>query len=274
MRKLEFIIVGAMKAGTSSLAFQLKNNSQVFIPLKEIHFFDNDENYSKGVEWYENIFKNCSPDSIIGEKTPTYSYSEKVPQRIYEYNPEIKLVWILRNPVDRAYSNYLHAVISGREKLSFKKAIKSESKRIKQDIFKGYLKRSIYIEQIERYLKFFDIKNMYFLLFEEFVLNPVETMRKLYTFLEVPFNNYQYIDEIRNITLIPRIPRLYRKTREVFGEDSLIYRGVQYIAIKGKKPGYRKLSQELRSELNEYFYAYNEKLKDLTGLNIEVWKNK
>ena len=57
-----------MKAGTSSLAFQLRNNPQVFIPLKEIHFFDNEENFSKGVKWYENIFKNCSVDSIIGKR--------------------------------------------------------------------------------------------------------------------------------------------------------------------------------------------------------------
>ena len=57
MRKLDFIIVGAMKAGTSSLAFQLKDNPQVCIPLKELHFFDNEDNFSKGVEWYESFFK-------------------------------------------------------------------------------------------------------------------------------------------------------------------------------------------------------------------------
>ncbi|MCG3225827.1 MAG: sulfotransferase domain-containing protein [Candidatus Heimdallarchaeota archaeon] len=272
MRKLDFIIVGAMKAGTSSLAFQLRNNPQVFIPLEEIHFFDNEENFSKGVKWYENIFKNCSVDSIIGEKTPTYSYSKKVPQRIFEYNPDIKLVWIFRNPVDRAYSNYLHAIKSGSENLSFEEAIKLESKRIAQDVFKGYLKRSIYIEQVERYLNFFDLKNMHLLLFEDFVKNPTETMSELFKFLEVSFNNYQYKDEIRNITLIPRIPKLLRRTRKVFGENSLVYRGVQFIAFKGKEPGYAKLSKELRAELTEYFVNHNEKLRDLTGLNTKIWE--
>ncbi len=272
MRKLDFIIVGAMKAGTSSLAFQLKDNPQVCIPLKELHFFDNEDNFSKGVEWYESFFKDCSSSGIIGEKTPTYSYSEKVPKRIFDYNPEVKIVWIFRNPVDRAYSNYWHAVKAGVENLSFEKAVKLESKRIEQDIFKGYLKRSIYIEQVERYLKFFDIKNMHFLLFEEFLQNPTENMRKLFKFLDIPFNNFQYKDEIRNITIIPRMPRLLRRTREILGEKSLMYRGVRFILSRGKKPGYAKLSSELRAELNEHFKNHNEKLKNLTGLNITAWE--
>ncbi len=263
-----------MKAGTNSLALQLNSNPQVCIPLKEAHFFDNDGNFSKGIEWYENFFKDCSSDQIIGEKTPTYSYSEKVPKRIFDYNSEVKLVWIFRNPADRTYSNYWHAVKLGSEKFSFEKAVKLESKRIEEDIFKGYLKRSIYIEQVERYLKFFDIRNIHFLLFEEFVKNPTESMRKLFEFLNVPFNNFQYIDEIRNITVIPRIPRLLKKTREIIGEKSLIYRGFRFIAKRGIKPGYAKLSPELRAELNEHFKEHNEKLKDLTDLNISIWEKK
>jgi len=274
MKKLDFIIVGAMKAGTNSLALQLNSNPQVCIPLKEAHYFDNEENFSKGVEWYESFFKECSINNVIGEKTPTYSYSEKVPRRIYDYNSNVKLVWIFRNPVDRAYSNYWHAVKLGSEKYSFEKAVKLESKRIREDIFKGYLKRSIYIEQVERYLKFFDISNMHFLLLEEFVKNPTENMRKLFEFLNVPFNNFQYIDEIRNITVIPRIPRLLRRIREIIDEKSLIYRGVRFIATRGTKPGYAKISPELRAKLNIYFEEHNEKLKDLTGLNITTWKKK
>ncbi len=274
MRKIDFIIVGAMKAGTNSLALQLNSNPQVCIPLKEAHFFDNEENFSKGVEWYESFFKECSIDNVIGEKTPTYSYSEKVPRRIYDYNSDVKLVWIFRNPVDRAYSNYWHAVKLGSEKYSFEKAVKLEPKRIEQNIFKGYLKRSIYIEQIERYLEFFKLKNMHFLLFEEFVKNPTENMRMLFEFLNIPFNNFQYKDEIKNITVVPRMPRLLRKTREAIGEKSLIYRGIRFLATRGKKPGYAKISPELRAELNKHFEEHNEKLKDLTGLNIAAWKKK
>lgn len=274
MKKLDFIIVGAMKAGTTSLAFQLTDNPQICIPLQELHFFDNDENFKKGLEWYESFFKECDPETIFGEKTPTYSYSEKVPERIFDYNPEIKIVWIFRNPVDRAYSNYWHAIKTGNENLSFAKAVKLESERIKRDIFKGYLKRSIYIEQIERYLKFFKIENMHFLIFEEFLKDPIEHMRELFKFLNVPFNNFQYKDEIRNITKIPRTPRLLKKSREILGEKSLFYRGFRFINTRGKKPGYAKLSPELRAKLNEYFESHNENLKILTGLNVEVWKKR
>jgi len=274
MKKLDFIIVGAMKAGTSSLAFQLEDNLQFCIPQQELHFFSDEENFSKGVEWYESFFKDCDSDKIFGEKTPTYSYSEKVPKRIFDYNSKVKLVWIFRNPVDRAYSNYWHSVRTGGESFSFEKAVKLESERIKENIFRGYLKRSIYIEQVERYLKFFDIKNMHFILFEEFVKNPTEIMRKLFEFLEAPFNNFQYKDEIRNIAIIPRLPRLLRRSREVLGEKSLIYRGVRFSLMRGRKPGYAKLSPELRAELKEYFKEHNEKFKNLTGLDITAWDKK
>ncbi|MHA1199811.1 MAG: sulfotransferase family protein [Candidatus Heimdallarchaeaceae archaeon] len=274
MKKLDFIIVGAMKAGTSSIAFQLSHNPQICIPTDEVHYFNNEENFCKGIEWYESKFKNCNRDSIIGEKTPTYSYDEKVPERINDYNPDIKLVWTFRNPVDRAYSNYLHAVRFGRESYSFKKAIRNEPERIKKNIFRGYLKRSIYIEQIERYLEFFDKKQMYFILFEDFVKNPVEIMKGLFKFLNVSFNDFKYQDEIKNITVIPRMPRLLRKTVETFGDRSIVSKGVRFITLRGKKPGYAKLSPELRYELNEYFSEYNKKLSDLTGLDISAWNKK
>ncbi|MCE7740851.1 MAG: sulfotransferase domain-containing protein [Candidatus Heimdallarchaeota archaeon] len=275
MKKLDFIIVGAMKAGTSSLAFQLKHNPQICIPLKEVHYFNNEENYNKGIQWYEGIFKDCNPENIIGEKTPTYSYLEKVPERIYEYKSDIKLVWIFRNPLSRSYSNYWHAVKSGRENYSFDKAVRKEPERLKKDVWKGYLKRSIYAEQIERYLNFFDKKQMYFMIFEDFVRNPVENMKGLFKFLRVSFNNFEYQDEIRNITIIPRIPRLLRKSSEIFHEKSLIHKGIQFLAIKRKKPGYTKISPEIKEELKHYFIDHNRKLADLTGLDVSIWdKNK
>ena len=272
MKKLDFIIVGAMKAGTSSLAFQLQHNPDICIPLKEIHFFDNDQNYSKGIKWYEENFTNCDQQKLIGEKTPTYSYLEKVPKRIQEYNQEIKLIWIFRNPIERAYSNYWHAVKSGVERKSFEKAVQKETEHIKKDIFKGYLKRSIYVDQIDSYLEFFEKKQMFFMLFEDFVKNPLDNMHNLFKFLKVPFNDFKYADEIRNVTVIPRIPVLLRKSSELFRESSLMYRGVQFLAFKGKKPGYPKLSSALKIELDHYFADYNKELSDLTGLDLAPWK--
>ncbi|MHA1203285.1 MAG: sulfotransferase family protein [Candidatus Heimdallarchaeaceae archaeon] len=274
MKKLDFIMVGTMKSGTSSLAFQLAQNPDICIPLDEMHYFNNEENYEKGEKWYASNFKECSNKSIIGEKTPTYSYLDKVPYRIFEYNPDIKLIWLFRNPVDRSYSNYWHAVRLGSEKYRFTKAIKHESKRVKENVFKGYLKRSKYIEQVERYLQFFDKKKMHFILFEDFVKNPIQIITDVFKFLNVPFNNFVYQNEIRNVALIPRAPRFLRKSREILGETALSYRVIRRLSFRGRKPGYRKLSPKVRAELNEYFEEYNKKLENLTGLDVSVWKKK
>lgn len=110
--QVDFIIVGAMKSGTSSLAFHLSNHPDIYMPESEVHFFNDDEAYEKGYQHYLNQFEYLQ-NKIVGEKTPTYSYLKKCPERIYDFNANVKLIWIFRNPVDRAYSNYWHAVKRG-----------------------------------------------------------------------------------------------------------------------------------------------------------------
>ena len=136
-----FVIVGIMKSGTTSLADLLSANEQIFIPEKELHFFDNygghKDRWSLGLSWYKKQFLNASSAQLIGEKTPTYSYLNDVPKRIFETLPNVKLIWIFRNPINRTYSNYWHAVISGIENKSFNYAINNESKRIKKNIWLG-----------------------------------------------------------------------------------------------------------------------------------------
>ncbi|MDZ7692679.1 MAG: sulfotransferase [Balneolaceae bacterium] len=104
-----FLIVGAMKAGTTTLMRYLVRNPYIAIPNNEIHYFDKESNYRKGLDWYKKKFSASESTQIIGEKTPTYSYDPKVPARIYKDFPDCKIVWLFRNPVDRTYSNYIHA---------------------------------------------------------------------------------------------------------------------------------------------------------------------
>ena len=274
MKKLDFMIVGTMKSGTTSLAFQLNHNPDICMPPSEIHYFNYDENFSKGEKWYETHFKDCDQTCILGEKTPTYSYLEKIPKRIFEYNPEIKLIWMFRNPIDRAYSNYYHAKRAGNEKYSFKKAIRLEPERIKNDIFKGYLTRSKYIEQVERYLEYFSIEQMHFILFEDFVKNPINVIKDIFKFLEVPFNDFEYQDEIKNVARIPRAPRFLKKSREILGETALLYRIIRKLSFIGRKTGYKKMSPRLREQLDGYFEVYNKQLGERTGLDISIWQTK
>lgn len=168
----DFLIVGAMKAGSTTLMDYLVSHPEVGIPAEEINYFDKDSNYKKGEKWYSSWFKSFTSQNIIGEKTPAYCYDPKVAERIYQQNPKMKLIWILRNPVKRTYSNYWHYIRIGKENLSVGDCLDLEDERVKKDIYKGYFKRSVYVDQVNRYLQFFPTEQMHFIIFEDFVNNP------------------------------------------------------------------------------------------------------
>ena len=115
-----FIIAGAEKSGTSSLSFYISEHPDIYIPkIKELHFFDNSDNYSKGFGWYEKQFSGWSGEKAVGECTPFYMFDYSCAEKIKMQFPDIKVLFILRNPADRAYSNYWHQVRGGKEFRSF-----------------------------------------------------------------------------------------------------------------------------------------------------------
>ncbi len=133
---VDFIVAGTMKGGTSALAAFLAQHPQIFIPRqKELHFFDVDDNYmAEGhgprYDLYHNFFKDRGDAKLCGEATPIYMYLPFVPARIAEYNPKIKLIIALRNPIQRAYSHYRMECVNGRENLPFYEALEAERSRI------------------------------------------------------------------------------------------------------------------------------------------------
>ncbi len=156
----DFIIIGAAKSGTSTLFEYLNNHEEIFIPSrKELEFFCKDENFDKGLSWYKSQFANVKNNQICGDASTTYSRwpnKPNVPERIYKNLREIKFIYIMRHPVARAYSHYVHHMRTG-VTMTFEEALS------KDDI---YINCSKYWMQIERYLKFFDLKSFLFLTIE------------------------------------------------------------------------------------------------------------
>ena len=177
-----FIIIGAQRCGTTSLFNYIIQHPSVKKPLyKEIHFFDNYYGaYNLGFSWYRghfpfNIFSHLktntqNPRFITGEATPYYMFHPLCPLRIKEALPDVKLIAILRNPVERAYSHYQHSVREGYETMSFKEALEKETARLKSEREKilsipdyysfnhnrySYLSRGIYINQLQNWRKYF-----------------------------------------------------------------------------------------------------------------------
>lgn len=170
----DFIILGAQKSGTTSLYKYLSSHSQVIPPArKEIHFFDN--NFHRGVNWYRSHFPQSLEKrlrgSITGEASPYYLYHPHAPRRIANVVPDVKLIILLRNPVDRAISHYWHEVNHCEaEDLAMMEAMKREEERLaaeKKSLENGnidysyahqhysYKDRGKYLDQICLYLKYF-----------------------------------------------------------------------------------------------------------------------
>jgi hypothetical protein len=244
----DFLIVGAQKCGTTSLYNYLIQHPQIIPALcKEIHFFD--IHFEKGLHWYQSQFPaslESKRKGITGEASPYYIFHPHVPKRIFQIMPKIKLIILLRNPVDRAYSHYHHQVKMGTELLSFKEAIKKEESRLKPEMMKmlndenyhslpyqyySYLARGRYVEQLKAWMNLFPMKQFLIVKSEDFYLNPEVIFHHVLDFLGLPnFKIQQY--------------------------------------TKNNAGDYPKLDLQLRNELLEYFKPYNHQLYKYLGVDF------
>jgi len=232
----DFIIIGVQKGGTSSLFFYLSQHPQINVSkVKEIHFFD--YNFSKGINWYKNQFptKKIFKKELTGEASPYYIFHPLVPERIYNSFPNVKLIVMLRNPIDRAYS---HFNMQKKRKIesysSFNEAINMESVRISGEFEKircnqnyysynhqkfSYLERSKYYQQLIIWFKIFPPKQFLFIKSEDFFSNPYLTLTDVYQFLGVR-NIYPTSFEICNSNKYdPISDNLRESLKEYFKDD-------------------------------------------------------
>ena len=265
-----FIIVGTMKAGTTTFHRHLADVNDVFMPEYEVQFFNRDEEYAQGIQRYEEIFRECDSQTAVGERTTTYSFLPKVPERIHRHLPDVKLIWIFREPVARMYSHYWHSAKAGSERLSFEDAVAREPERIKKDIFRGYAKRSHYAEQVERFLQYFPKDQMLFLLFEDFVRHPAGALNQTLQFLDVRQRVSDGVQPTReNPGYAPRWLHVQWAARRLFNKQKP-FRLVARLN-RGHTPGYPKMHEHTRARLKEVFREPNRRLTELTGLDLGIW---
>lgn len=193
---VNFIICGTQKGGTSALDAYLREHPEICMAeKKEVHFFDN-ENFFRDktpdYSWYHTLFTPRTTDKLIGEATPIYMYWYDAPRRIWEYNPNMKLIVVLRNPIERAYSNWNMERSRNADKLSFWDAIQNEQERCRealpyQHIYYSYIGRGFYLEQLRRLWLYFS-KERVLILRNEYLKNqPHEALRDVCDFLEVDY---------------------------------------------------------------------------------------
>lgn len=270
---LDFLILGTMKSGTSSLSTILHTHPSLGIPTNEVHFFD--LHFSKGKEWYKAILEAERNDEtlFIGEKTPNYTWDEKYLAELKKLVPNVKLIWIFRNPAERAYSHFNHNLSAGRENLSFEKALNSEAERVKIDSHYGYWNTSAYATHVKRALRYFPIEQMHFLTLESFKSNTKIEITKIFQFLCVDpsLATIEYAHSHK--TRIPRYPLFRYNTRKWLGYESRLW-NLYYGRIMPREPEIipKKLHADHRRKLLESFANEISELSKITGLDTSVWK--
>jgi hypothetical protein len=185
----DFVIVGAMRSGTTSLAHYLRAHPDVFIPAdKELHFFD--RHFDRGVEWYRSQFAQAGSRAAAGEATPAYMYLPEAIDRLRRVVPRALLVAILRDPVERAYSHYLHRRERGIETLPFLDALLAEPERLATGdrdavLNHSYVDRGRYLRQLTQICEFYPRSAVHVLLFEDLVASPREAYGELCRFISI-----------------------------------------------------------------------------------------
>ena len=217
-----FLVIGAMKSGTTALYYYLEQHPQIYMsPVKEPNFFCSGGRESwesesvKRIGAYQYLFKGVSDEKAIGEASHCYLYEPQAVARIQQHLPDAKLVAILRNPVDRAYSHFLHMVRNGTEPLTdFAQALREEETgTYRRRRFQDYIGRGRYYEQLKRYFDAFDRGQLRVYLYEELSDAPIDTLRDTFRFLGVDDSFVPDVSLRRNVSGYPRYKALDKLLR-------------------------------------------------------------
>lgn len=272
----DFLVIGAEKSGTTWLKHNLNEHPDVFVPAqKELNFFDKDENYEKGLEHYASYFNKAAPASVKGELTPGYLHTPEVAAaRIYEYFPDIKLIAILRDPIDRAWSNYAMHRADGRISEPFSQVLHKDHPIIR----KGF-----YYHQLQPYLQRFPEQNILILNYDRLKTQPAFLLQQVFAFIGVddsfvPTKSKEVIFSARK----PRYPIL-TKTLTKAGDVSrrLGFSGKFKKAKKKLRQWVKKnntvaapkesLLEQHRQKLKQLYRDDLDSLKKLVGTDFARW---
>lgn len=189
--KVGFLIVGTQKGGTTAMAAYLARHPQVFIPpVKEVHFFDNEEHNWQQPDWslYHDYFRDASPSQLWGEATPITMWWRPAIERLWIYNKRIRVIVILRNPITRAYSHWNMERQRGAEKLDFLEALQREEERcrsalpLQHRVF-SYINRGFYCQQLREIWRCFSREQVLVLRQEQLAEQPEATLATVQHFL-------------------------------------------------------------------------------------------
>ncbi len=296
MKKPNLFIIGAPRSGTTSIQKYLSDHPNIFIPAGEPSFFCPD--YVKprlSKKEYLNLFKKGKDKKIIGEKTVFYLPSKVAAEKIAQFNPDAKIVVMLRNPIEATYSFHSKMISVGRETIqSFKKAWrKQKSREIEKDNFyKGKLKEKTLVygevyklgKHLKRFYNHFPKENIKAILFDDLVQSEKEVYKEILNFLNLEYDGREdfskanphkepkskflnYLLRIRGVITVKRI----KKSLGIKGQIGLISRLMKFNQKKSKR---KPLDKEFKIKLSSFFEEDIELLSTLIDKNLDNWLEK
>ncbi|MEQ9237522.1 sulfotransferase domain-containing protein [Coleofasciculus sp. E2-BRE-01] len=316
-----FLIIGAAKSGTTTLYQYLCRHPQVYMSTpKEPEFFARDDRYAKGIEWYASLFSQAEPHQICGEASTIYTLWPHFPEtaaRIARWLPHVKLIYVMRHPVDRAYSYYVQLIKNAQNTRRQLKIIKTFEESINPDVMPDvmqvvpppvpdpkivdshlpkcpglYLDGSDYIQQIEQYLQFFPREAFLFLLMEDLIQSPADSIKRVFKFLEID-DEFDVIRDnpiaanqtrthtnwfLRSRITAPlkKIPGIYRTAKLLpQGTRDQVYHLLKRLPYYNAQVEKQYLPQPMRPEtrqmLLEKFCQPNQRLAEFLNRDLSHW---
>lgn len=280
----DFIVIGEMRCGSTTLWEMLDRHPAVGFPEeKELHFFDDrDGKWGRGLNWYAGLFQKIPAGFTCGEATPDYLFHEGACERIASTVPQAKLLVILRDPKERAWSHYWHNVRRGRETLGFDEAMKAEAERMKSPDVAirshfSYVTRGHYVRRLKHYAGVFGRDALCVLFLEDLIARPEPCMREVCRHLGI-----EPLPEVltsmapqRNKADYPRWPALSALTRRMMAgvRDHPLLRAPAEAFAKATRPlrtysGQTRMDPATRDRLREVYRASDEELADWLGREV------
>jgi len=295
-----FLVIGAAKCGTDSLCHYLGQHPDIFIsPNREPNFFvaegqDHIPYHGPGdvvalenmwvsdLADYQSLFAGVTTETAVGEGTAWYIYFEDAPRRIRHHIPDAKLIAVLRNPVDRAYSAYTMLLRDGREPLvDFGAALDAEEERVKREWepIWYYARMGFYSRQLERYYSLFDRDQLRVVIYDDFDSNPQPVLRQMFEFLNVDHSFVPDTSRRTNVSLVPRHHRLHHIVAGEYRLKTVVKKLVPANARQAvKRPLVNRnltrpapLNDEVRGRLVDLFRDDILETQDLLGRDLSHW---
>lgn len=265
-----FLIIGGNRCGTTWIAKNLRLHPEVYMPpKKELHFFDSD--FAKGWDYYESYFpeEKCRSYKAIGEATPAYIYKPDVAQLIKSRMPDVKLIASLRNPIDRAYSQYWNLFATAPSEGHINKRLSFEEKL---EFTPSLIEQGFYDAELSTFYEIFPKDNMLILVYEETTRNPVSEFKKIYEFLGVNPNIVSPILDVRINSAASKLG----KSRVLDMASKAFYRVVRIPALAKRIDDINakqlpEMNPKTRESLRQRYFSSISNLEQMLNKDLSFW---